>query len=536
MMNKLRVFFETVKNTFSDIKFIIFNYLMAIIFYIFLITQQLSNGFDAMWNGYFNTAADWEVGLGRWMLPYLDRLHLAMHTEPLVSCIVLAFFVAMTVLIIDMFEVKGILAYLMSVYIMTGSFVTCILSYRYTSIAYAFAAFMSAASVWFITKQKLGKIRYFLGILSLTLSLGAYQAYIGVTAVLTVFVFIHMLINRNEKIQKSFYFILEEALVIIIGCIIYRIIAIIHIEALDIKLDSYMGADNISLAGMILALPQSIIKCYTSFFEYFLEADVFRFNLFQHFALFRYGFISFMGLIIAFKIYKNLKNHGYLSSILIIAALLLVPVAGCFSLLLAPEANLQLQMTLPLAILFPCVISLMAREIRPGVMADLLYSNLTSDRIRFFVRGGVILCSTFFVYGNAWQSNRDIIAMYEGRNATQRLMEHVIDELIHEGLLSNDREYAFIGRPADNDTLFRTTDLYIRTNAFARYGEFWYPADSMGKSYQGVFRDISVKIPLVSYDAYNTIRNLDEVKSMPEFPTEGSIKEIDGYVVVKVGD
>ena len=145
------------------------------------------------------------------------------------------------------------------------------------------------------------------------------------------------------------------------------------------------------------------------------------------------------------------------------------------------------------------------------------------------------MIAVFFTYGNAWQSTRDIDAMYKGRNASRNLMEHVADELIHEDLLSTDREYVLIGCPADNETLFVTTNLFGRTNAYARYGEFWTATDCMRMPYYGILRDISVNMPLVTDDIYESMRCLPEIESIPEFPAEGSIAEIDGYVVVKVG-
>lgn len=125
--------------------------------------------------------------------------------------------------------------------------------------------------------------------------------------------------------------------------------------------------------------------------------------------------------------------------------------------------------------------------------------------------------------------------MYEGRNAFRNLMEHVADELIQKGLLSAGQEYELIGCHSDNEALFVTTKLFECTNAYASHGEFWRVADSMCMSYYGILQDISVNMPLVTDDVYESMSYLPEIESMLKFPAEGSIKEIDGYVVVKVG-
>lgn len=154
----------------------------------------------------------------------------------------------------------------------------------------------------------------------------------------------------------------------------------------------------------------------------------------------------------------------------------------------------------------------------------------------------------FFTCGNALQSNLDMITMYEGREATRGLVNRIVEVLIQTDMLTKDNQYVFLGRPSDNDLLYITTDLDARrknsiyakygarNNSFAKYGEFWTTADCMNMSYAGVLRDVGVNISLCSDAVYDEIKNLDEVKNMPEFPAEGFVSEVDGYIVVKVAE
>ena len=103
-------------------------------------------------------------------------------------------------------------------------------------------------------------------------------------------------------------FVVESALVIIVGCIIYRIIAVLHMEILGIEPLDYKGADNISISGMIIALPQSIMKCYRYFWQYFFTDSFVRYNLYQHLAIIRYIFVAFMLLIIGVRIWGAHKR------------------------------------------------------------------------------------------------------------------------------------------------------------------------------------------------------------------------------------
>ena len=41
-------------------------------------------------------------------------------------------------------------------------------------------------------------------------------------------------------------------------------------------------------------------------------------------------------------------------------------------------------------------------------------------------------------------------------------------------------------------------------------------------------------MPIVDNDTWNVLHGLDEVKSMQAFPAEGSIKEVNGVIVIKL--
>lgn len=84
--------------------------MLSAIFYSVFITQQLTNTYDGIWLGDYLSAGAREVSIGRWMLIYLDRLHLGMQTEPLAAGLTLAFILAGAILMIDMFRIRGISA------------------------------------------------------------------------------------------------------------------------------------------------------------------------------------------------------------------------------------------------------------------------------------------------------------------------------------------------------------------------------------------------------------------------------------------
>ena len=346
-----------------------------------------------------------------------------------------------------------------------------------------------------------------------------------------------------------------------------RIIAVLHMQLLDIPPADYMGADSLSIGNMILSLPESIGECYQHFYRFFLTDGLYHFNTFQRFVLFRYLFAGFMLLAVAVRLAGLFRRKHFVGAGLVAAAILVLPIACDLSMLFAPEAGYMMQQTFGLFMVFPCVLCLIGtcredgyteaveaseHEIsewsgkdRPSAEASSANVNASepfaglkngAHSVRRSVAAGAFaLLAMFFIYGNAWQCNRDIMAMDEGRTATRAMLERMVDDLIRDGLLSRDRQYAIMGRPADNKTLFVTSGVFDGANAYARYGEFWTDTNSMFMYYQGLLRDISVNMHLVNNETYEALRNTQEVKSMPAFPAEGSIREINGGVVVKLG-
>lgn len=535
-MNEKTILNE-VKKLFRLKVFFFFSLFFSVLFYIVFITNQLTNTYDGLWSGNYYRANWVEFSTGRWMLPYLDIAHLGVHCEPITSVLTILFVAAAVTLIIDMFKVKGLAAWLISAYILTSTYLTSILSYRFTSISYGMSIFLSAAAVWFLNINTKGREKLLSGIAAIILtivSVGIYQANIAVEAVLIIFAFIHQVLNSEKSIKEALKFILEAAIVIIVACIIYRLISIIHIKLLDVPEINYRGANDLHVSSMILNLPKSIGKCYTVFFDYLFTENL-LYNMFQRFAAFRLFFASFMIIVAGITLFIKLINKAYIQFLLILISLCLIPIAASMYYLFALNAGgVGMQMTAGLSFVFPCILSLV------GYMDSTVITNskiLEKNKYASVkaVKVVILFLALFITCGNAYQSNNDIDAMYEGKNASLRVVEMAVDELNSRGLLSMDRKYVFIGRPINNP-LVHLTDMYGCANYYARYGEIWEGSDSIYLSYNAFLRDLGIKLELVDKNLFQELWNSPHVEEMSMFPSEGSIIDTGDYVIVKIAE
>lgn len=215
------------------------------------------------------------------------------------------------------------------------------------------------------------------------------------------------------------------------------------------------------------------------------------------------------------------KDRG--KAILALVCSLLVPVACNAVLLIATSTYISIQMTCPMALCLPTLLCVEGK------------ADITSNGWKI-LRGLMVLCIAVTCYGCVLQVEIDQAAMYDGRIATETIMDGVVRRLEDEGYLEGDYELCFVGRPAENP-MFRTTDIYKKANQYAKFGEWNMKTDCTRMSYQGVLRFLyQINFTYCPDDKYEQIIAEEAVRQMPCFPSNDSIIEKDGIVVIKISN
>ena len=143
---------------------------------------------------------------------------------------------------------------------------------------------------------------------------------------------------------------------------------------------------------------------------------------------------------------------------------------------------------------------------------------------------------SLLIWFNISTVSNDQLALKEGKVATITLSQNIMYKVIESGFYEKGKPIALVGRPAEND-MFPHNYAYETANEYARFGSWSMEAGNNRRSWLGVFSNFAgMNINFVGENEYNALRALGEVKEMPEFPGTGSIKEIQGIVVVKVSE
>ncbi len=499
--------------------FFVAGFIFSVVVYFLLISNQLVNSDDGLWEYSYYKAGRWSLSLGRWFWLYLDRFRLGISTEPITSLITLACYSLGFVFILDIFELgKNKIGYLVSMLFLSSTAVCISLSYRYMSPTFGLAFLLSVMAPWILIRWR-NKVAAILGSgACIAFSMGLYQAYLGCTCIILAGYFIYVLQKEDTALKGILADIMKAFLSAVTGGLLYMIILTVHLRFFHTGMSNYNGGNIYSLWNTIRSLGESVVHTYKVFIRYFIE-NYYKTNAFQEGKIYLIVFLlATIFLIIGFvRTIKQSKAKAVFYTLFVLA----IPIAGNAVLLVATAAWTSLQMTAPMALCIPILVC---------VETKIIYSHKKwLERIN-------ILAVTVLLYGNIYQVQIDQDAMQEGKIATTTMANDIIHSLNEEGCLNADLKYCVIGVPAHND-LFKTSVIYEKSNGYARFGSWTSDYTCSRRSWQGVFSNLcGIDLEICTADEYGALLADETVQNMEIYPNEGYITQVADIVVIKVSE
>ena len=491
-------------------------YLSSLLLCLPFLILRLTNDMDGMWDQDDHITGAAELRMGRWFWPILDKLRLNVSLDPLPALISLAVFSCGVILLLSLMNVRTesrreqLFAWTIGMMILASPTVLCQLSYSHMTINDAVSFLLAVLAVWLLRKRKIGRWEILLSGLMIALMMGGYQATLGVTCVAALFAFVRML-QQREQVRNALAFAGRMLLAILLGAVLYEVFLHLGLVLTGQTLSDYNGADAITFTGVLGNLPSSIWHTYTAFGFYF-GGNGYHFNLLQSQGWFRFLYLIPAG--IALFCIREAGNA--LSSILMIAAFLLIPVFANSFFLLAVSAETMMQMTMGMALVLPLVFC------------------LTNWKKRL---SGIVIAALFLIlYGEAGQNVNDQYAMYAGRRATTAIAEQVMDCWVLSGIDYTENVVLVYGTP-EKSPLFSKADLYDRANSYAQYGRFAPTSEGNRLCWSHFFeQQLRVNVNYAEGDTLETIYHSPEAAAMPVYPAAGSVANVWGVTVVKVSE
>ena len=175
-------------------------------------------------------------------------------------------------------------------------------------------------------------------------------------------------------------------------------------------------------------------------------------------------------------------------------------------------------MTAPLALLIPLMLCIISED---SYEKTIIMKNIKNFNILLLI---------ILLYGSICMIQIDQNAMLEGRIATTTMAQIILNEIKDEEYLTSDKYVCFIGRPSDNE-LFKVSNTFYKANQYAKFGEWSLDTETNTYSWRGLFNNLlNINLNICG------INNIDNIKSIPNFPEDNFIFENNDIVFVKISN
>ena len=508
----------------------------AVMVYFPLISLKLTNTVDGLWTTAEYMAGAWELSNGRWFWLVTSFLRFSLQLEPInaVVCLVLVSLgvTRLHMLFKPAWMRTSCIDWLAGLCYVSNVVVGCYLSFHFIAPEYGFSFFFAMLATEHVIRGKSAVSSIVPAAVLLALSLGLYQTNLACFCLVLLAWFLVLLFRGEEGIKLRCYIAkcLGSA---VCGAALYWEILQIILKISGVAMANYQGGASISPLNMLKSLPQSIVKCYAQFWDYFF-GDTVRHNVLQSFGvLYALAFLV-VGAALVRRLAVVLRRKDAETALYAVAAVLVMPLASVIFLLAASQATFYIPMAGGTALFFPVCFWLLDAA-QPASNTETSGKN-KAGKVK---KAALLLAAAGILYGSVFMSAIDQQAMYEGRKATKQIADLVAGELVAEGYydLPEKLPVMLVGRPSASP-LFRTHVIYWDANDYAQVGLFEKEnAATMRYSWNAVFRDLTpMQLELCSDEVYDELIRTEEIKRMPTFPEKGSMQEMDGVYVIKISE
>lgn len=502
-----------------------------------ILTLRLTNQYDGMWNQDDYYAGAWELSNGRWFWPFLDHARFRISFDPLPDLLAIALFVLSWIVILSALDISpNWLSGLAGVLFLSGTGITCQLSYSYMSITFGVSALLAALAVLIISKQHYlngdmsfaSRIRdaipgILISSLVIAFMMGCYQASFGITCLTALFAFMFRLSREDDRKRSALFFALRMLSSVVLGGLFYLSFLHLCYVVFNGGPADYQGFNQLTPGYIFTHIPEGIMHAYRTFNYTMLHNGfrVFRFGGEGWFHVF-YLIIALGAFILLIKLLKESIEYG----ILFLAALLLVPLFANSFYIMAPEAEAHIQMIVPMNLVLPLMLC--------------LNTEVTISSFTLMRKSAVLMiipaAACFVIYCAAAQCVTDQYAMYIGRRSSEAVADGIMNAVDSQNYDYVDGEMLILGTPKESK-VFYVKDQFYDADPYAQYGNWTNTLDFNDQQWQKFFLDYKrLNVSFAEGETEQTIANLPEVKAMPCYPAAGSVKNVYGVEVVKLSD
>ena len=518
---------KSIKEIFNiNTKEIFIVFFSAILVYLPVICMELPNP-DAVWNGMaYKEGYIWEMVLNRFMIPVLQNMTGHIVLTSMFTIVGLLEVVIGAVLITNLLDIEGYSKFFADFTIVLSPFVYCGVTYYYCFVYYGLAMLLSVMAFYVTTIELKGffdkTIRIILPVLLLCISLGIYQAYLGLILPLGL-LFLFKNVFKSKSRKDSVILVGRVSAVFFMGTVTYIVVNKLVLSSMNLESTEGRGFNKMGQIDFSNVVTY-IKKCYVDFKNYFF-GTTFLNNEFGGMINRKAINTAIFGLMLCemiIFIYKSRKN--VFKCVWLFFGILFFPIFVFIFNIVAPGVSLN-GTTGPLVLTGINIVYLIPLMLDKFNNSKLWRAiNLLSLIMVIFMHIGI--SSSAFTYLK-YRSNK------------QQFLSYCIAEQVSEQYgYDKDERVCIIGKPEDGNYPERYPTLLSSIKwTTASYGLTWDDYSGLQSCWQEYMKHyLSFEYNTVSEDECNIIKESNDYKEMPIFPNNGSVLKINDIIVVKFSD
>lgn len=473
-----------------------------------------------------NIPAGYGTGVqsGRWFLTLLgDKLAVEFgnYSIPLLNGMISVLLLAVSAsLVVDMFKVKSkFFAAAIGGFMVVFPAVVCSFYFMYTVVFYYIALLMSVFAAYLVAKFPKNIVLHAVSVLLIACAVGTYQAYFSNTACLLLMMVIMLCAGLyGDKTWKDVLLTAVRYLaVLILGMVLYFVLNKFFVGYWGVELNSYQGID--SMGQITLAqLVEAVVTCYKEFVK-LCFANVSYLNPTSHV---KKCFVLIM-LIFAIGAFSKIfcEKGCVVKKVFMALGFGLIPLGSFLVYIMVPNGWVYTLMAY--SVVFVPVFALIWAD-RYTVTFD------KKELLRKATQWCAALLSVVMLTVYIWYANGCYLSLEYTKYHDMAYCETMVTQIKSAEGYTDDMPVALLGDTIEDETQNMGSMMGL---TFGMDGKIESNINSYARPFI-ITKLLGFAPRFCGYEEIVELMANEEVKEMPCYPDEGSVRVVDGVVVVKI--
>lgn len=455
------------------------------------------------------------VEIGRWMLTLMGDVvnwFGGGFILTVVNGILFILFVAVTAaFVVNIFKVENrVSAVLIGMLFVVFPAMTSVMFFRYTTVYYGIALLESVLAVWILNRHKYGWV---ISTILIAVSMGIYQAYVSIT----IGLFVMLLIQETLKGKSNLVIMIRrgilDCVVLILGLLLYFLCLKCVLACYGETLTDYQGVNAMGQIELY-QLPRLIWQAFSSF----CKMPIYDYCALANSKLLKLSYLCLAGLSAVILVYLLIVKVRKINLIVFTGLLCLVfPIAVNFVVIMAPDCNTYTIMVYSF-VLVGCL---------PLILMECVPEEFWKTW-KVLCKKGIFLATGVIILSYGYYANVEYTAQYFANRQVENYVSAMVTQVRMTEGFTAEKQWAFLGEIDDPLLESPWEDaMCYGGNRYTEYLVNTYSRSAWFKNYVGY------TLPMASEEKVLALWEMEEVKEMPCWPDQGSIRVVGDTVVIK---